>query len=274
MRASVSDHPHIWWVPVVTGAFNAWHDAHASRVVLLGPQAARAIGYGRYASDSVVWLDGVQMTVAGVITNVAAQPELLSAVIIPYGTARELYPAPRTHQYIRLRVTTDPGAANVVADQLPAALDPTGRLSFEITRPPDIASLRDDVAGDLNALFVLLGGVCLLVGMVSIANTTFVAVIERTQEIGLRRAIGARRGHILSQFLIESTLLGTLGGLLGAALGVVSVVAICLIRQWTAVLDWRLALAGPILGAVTGVLAGLAPACRAARIEPIASLRS
>ena len=100
------------------------------------------------------------------------------------------------------------------------------------------------------------------------------AVIERTPEIGVRRAIGAHRSHITWQFLIEATILGALGGIVGAAIGVLTVVFVCLAKQWTAVLDWRLAVAGPLLGALTGVLAGVAPAWRAAQIEPITALRS
>ncbi len=123
-------------------------------------------------------------------------------------------------------------------------------------------------------LLIVLGRVSLVIGLVGIANTTFVAVIERTPEIGVRRAIGAHRGHITAQFLIEATMLGTLGGLIGSGIGVLTVVLACVTRQWTAVLVWRLAVAGPLLGAVTGVLAGLLPAWRAARVEPISALRS
>ncbi|HMR48305.1 MAG TPA: ABC transporter permease [Arachnia sp.] len=256
-----------------TGAgINQWHQDNATRVALLGPQIARAIGYGSARTGSAIWIDGVRFAVAGVLTDVVAHPELLTAVAIPQSVAVELFP--RAHSEATLWVTTEMGAAQVVGAQIATALDPSFPDTLQVTTPPDPLELRESVASDLTTLFVLLGVACLIVGMVSIANTTFVAVIERTPEIGLRRSIGAQPAQVLAQFLIESVILGLLGGLVGSAIGVLSVVVVCLARDWTAVLDWRIAIAGPPLGALVGMIAGAVPAWRASRIEPIAALRS
>ena len=110
--------------------------------------------------------------------------------------------------------------------------------------------------------------VCLIVGMIGIANTTIVAVIERTGEIGLRRAMGAQPRHIAAQFLLEAAVLGGLGGLVGTSLGVVAVVAICAALTWTAVVPPLLVVAGPLVGLVAGTLAGIYPSLRASRLEP------
>lgn len=154
-----------------------------------------------------MWIDGVRFAVLGVIDDVEAHADLLTSVITPESTARQLY-AERSHTEATLVVTTRMGAAQVVAEQLPIALDPRFPELILVEAPAPISSLRDAVTSDLDTLLLLLGAVCLVVGMVSIANTTFVAVIERTPEIGLRRAIGARPSHVMSQFLLESTLLG------------------------------------------------------------------
>jgi putative ABC transport system permease protein len=119
----------------------------------------------------------------------------------------------------------------------------------------------------------VLAGVCLVVGAVGIANTTMVAVLERVGEIGLRRALGARPRHIAGQFLIEAAATGTAGGLAGASLGLLVVVTVALIQEWSAIVaTWTLATA-PLLGALVGLAAGAYPASRAARIEPIEALR-
>ena len=91
--------------------------------------------------------------------------------------------------------------------------------SCSVAAPPDPKHLRGQVQNDLNALFLLLGGVSLLVGALGIANVTLVSVLERVGEIGLRRALGASRRHIASQFLIESTVMGLLGGSSGRVSG-------------------------------------------------------
>src|SRR3712207_2157944 len=135
-------------------------------------------------------------------------------------------------------------------------------------------SLRRAVESDLNALFLLLGGVSLFVGALGIANVTLVSVLERVGEIGLRRALGAARRHIAAQFLVESGVMGLLGGIVGTALGVLVVVAVSAGRTWTPVLDPWVPLVAPFVGALIGLLSGAYPALRAAALEPVEALRA
>jgi macrolide transport system ATP-binding/permease protein len=134
--------------------------------------------------------------------------------------------------------------------------------------------VRDTVQTDLNTMFVLLGGLSLIVGAIGIANITLVSVIERISEIGLRRAIGATRAHIAAQFLLESASMGLIGGVLGASLGVLIVVGVSAYQVWTPVLDPAAPFLAPLVGGGIGLVSGTYPALRAAQLEPVEAFRN
>src|SRR5205807_3235379 len=155
-----------------------------------------------------------------------------------------------------VQVETRIGAASVIAGQLPLALNPADPKVLKVAAPPEPRRVRAGVQSDLNVLFLLLGGVSLLVGAIGIANVTLVSVLERVGEIGLRRALGAARRHIAGQFLLESTALGLVGGVMGAAIGTLVVVAVAATRTWTPVLEPWLPLGAPFIGGFVGLPAG------------------
>ena len=165
-------------------------------------------------------------------------------------------------------------SGRLIASQAPIALSPNQPDLLRAMSAGEPRKVRSDVEGDVNSLFLTLGAVSLLVGAVGIANVTLVSVLERVGEIGLRRALGAARRHIAAQFLMESTALGLLGGVLGASLGTLVIVGVSFAREWTPVLDASLPLAAPLLGALVGLLAGVYPSMRAASLEPVDALRS
>jgi putative ABC transport system permease protein len=250
--------------------FDAGHDLRADRVAVLGARAAERLGVLRVDTQPSVFIDGVAYAVVGVVASVDARAELLGAVILPTGTARADFglSAPGDAQ-ARIAV----GAGPQLRTQAALALAPDDPESLEVNAPDGRSALGQDVQADVNEVFVVLSVIVLLAGGVGIANVTTLSVMERVGEIGLRRAIGATGRQIAGQFVAESVVVGLLGGLIGAALGVFAVVGISLVRDWTPVVDPRIALGGALLGAVVGLVAGGLPARRAARIEPVDALR-
>jgi macrolide transport system ATP-binding/permease protein len=250
---------------------DAGHSARADRTAVLGTNAARRLGITNVDQQPAIFIGDRLYQVSGLVASVERQPALIGSVTIPNGTARREFglAAPASVQ-----VETDIGAVEVVARQAPKALSPTDPALLRVAAPPDPKTLRAGVENDLNALFLLLGGVSLLVGALGIANVTLVSVLERVGEIGLRRALGAARRHIAAQFLVESAVMGLLGGIVGASLGILVVVAVSASRTWTPVLDPWVPLAAPLAGALIGLLSGAYPSLRAAVMEPVDALRS
>jgi putative ABC transport system permease protein len=251
--------------------FDAGHVGRADRVAVLGEAAAKLLGVTRLDRAPAIFVEGRALTVIGVLGGVHRQPSLAASVIVPYSTGASLFALGSVR---RVLITTELGAAPLIAGQAPHVLSPNDAGRLEISAPPDPESLRRQVQGDVNGLFLVLGLVSLVVGAVGIANVTLVTVLERVGEIGLRRSLGAARRHIAAQFLAESTLIGLMGGVIGASVGVIAVVAVAIAQEWTPVLDQRLALGAPLVGAVVGLLAGLYPALRAAHMEPVDALRT
>ncbi|HYT39713.1 MAG TPA: ABC transporter permease [Acidimicrobiia bacterium] len=247
------------------------HSARADRVAVVGANVAAQLHVTRIEDQPAIYLGDRLYVVVGVISDVARQASLLGSVVIPEGTAgRDFGLAAPASAQIETRV----GAANLIASQLPLALSPTDPTLLKVTAPPEPRRVRAGVQSDLNALFLLLGAVSLLIGAVGIANVTLVSVLERVGEIGLRRSLGAARRHIAGQFLLESTTLGLLGGVLGAALGTLVVVGVAASRTWTPVLEPWVPLGAPLLGGVIGLLSGIYPSVRAAAMEPVEALRA
>ncbi|WP_240798998.1 ABC transporter permease [Streptomyces sp. A0958] len=241
-------------------------------VAVIGSGVASRLGITTLETRPAVFIGDQPFTVTGIVENTERKADLLLSVVVPRTTAERVWGPPEGSSAVML-ISTELGAARQVARLAPTALRPDHPEYLKAVPPPDPRTLRSGVSGDLSQLFLLLAGICLVIGAVGIANTTLVSVLERTGEIGLRRALGARAGHITRQFLAESGALGALGGLIGTSLGVVTVVGVALARDWTPVVHPATAAAAPAIGLVTGLLAGLYPAWRASRVQPAEALR-
>jgi macrolide transport system ATP-binding/permease protein len=251
--------------------FDDGHSRRADRVLVLGRNAGLRLGINRVDQRPAVFVGDRLYAVIGLLKSVRRQVSLLGAAMMTEGTARREFglQAPGLAQ-----IETRLGAVQLISRQAPRALSPRDPSLLKVAAPPDPRLLKQAVERDLNALFLLLGGVSLLVGAIGIANVTLVSVLERVGEIGLRRSLGAARRHIAAQFLLESTGMGLAGGVIGASVGTLVIVAVSASNTWTPVLDAWVPLGAPVLGAVVGLVSGTYPALRAASLEPVEALRA
>ena len=247
------------------------HSLRTDRVAVLGPNAALRLGIVDLDQLPAIAIGDHHYLVIGILSDVARQPDLLGSVIIPEGSARSDFGLGGPGSVV---VETRVGAATLIAQQTPLALRPDDPTLLKLEFPLEPQRVRDAVQSDLNVLFLLLGGLSLIVGAIGIGNITLVSVIERTGEIGLRRAIGATRGHIAAQFILESASLGIIGGILGASLGILFVVAVSAYQVWTPVLDPAAPFLAILVGGAIGLISGTYPALRAARMEPAEAVRT
>ncbi|MGI5225734.1 ABC transporter permease [Actinoallomurus sp. CA-142502] len=253
--------------------YDAGHERRHEKVALLGSVAARDLGVDLADGNTVITIAGNRYLLLGIVTTPEFDSQAPLAAIVPQWVARD----PRTNisfDSSKVVIRTRQGAAQQVGTEAKVALHPEDPDSLLAEVPPDPKKLRADVETDTRNLFLLLAAVSLVIGAIGIGNTTLVSVIERRHEIGLRRAIGASRRAILGQFLLESSLLGLLGGIGGTIVGVDLTVVVSLAKSWTAAIPVWLVAAGPVTGILVGLLAGIYPAAKAARVEPIAALAS
>jgi putative ABC transport system permease protein len=238
--------------------------------VVLGADSAQRLGIAAAGPGVLVQIGDQRFAVIGILHPVPLAPELDSAALVGTVAAQHYLHGNGHPSIIYVRAVDDQVTA--VRAVLPATTNPEAPYLMAVSRPSDalVAKLATERA--FNALRLGLGAVALLVGGVGIANTMVISVLERKAEIGLRRALGATRGQIRSQFLAESLLLATLGGLGGVILGALVTAGYALSQHWPAeVPGWAVA-AAISAALVVGATAGLYPAIRAARLAPIEAL--
>ena len=264
---------------VAGSPLSTYENDTAQHVAMLNTTTAATLGISaaRLASHPAVFVNGIAYTVVGIYSTAQRVVSGDSGMLIPEKTALADYGNPEpgigSYEEAQMVIATKTGAAQQVAREIAAAELPTNPKRLVVTPPQSPLKLQGEVNGDLAGLFLILALISLLIGAVGIGNTTLVAVLERTGEIGVRRSVGARPRHIAAQFLAESTALGTLGGLLGTCIGVGIVVIFAATKNWTAVLNPVYTLPAPLIGTVVGLLAGAYPALRAARTSPLEALR-
>jgi putative ABC transport system permease protein len=250
-------------------------------VAVLGAVAAERLGIDRVDPGTRIWVGGQWFYVGGILAPATLADEVDASVLVGYPAARRyldytgtLEGRPTVGPPSTVYVRAETGAVDAVQGVLAQTANPEAPNEVDVSQPSDALTARAAAESALNTLFLGLGAVALLVGAVGVANIMVISVLERRSEIGLRRALGATRAQIRTQFLSEAVILSLIGGAAGVLTGVLATAAYASTRDWSAVIPPE-AWGGGIAAAVAiGGLAGLFPALRAARVSPTEALRT
>lgn len=239
--------------------------------VVLGSVAAERLGIHDLDGAPTVQIGGRTFAVIGILEPLPLNPDIDRAVLIGNVAAARFLGAEIHPTSILLRALPD--QVEGVRGILPRTVNPTDPNEVSVSRPSDALEARAQVDENLQNLLLGLGAVALVVGGVGIANVMIISVLERRGEIGLRRALGATRSHIASQFVLESALLASLGGVIGAALGAAVTYGYATRQGWRIDIPTEALGAGIAAALALGAVAGLYPAIRAARLDPADAVR-
>jgi putative ABC transport system permease protein len=264
-------------------ARGSWLNAGTARepVAVLGAVAAERLGIDGVHADQRIWLGGQWFNVAGILEPAPLATDIDTSALVGYPAARrylgyvsvshgERQAGPPSAIYVR----TATGHEAAVQALLAPTANPEAPDEVNVSQPSDVLTARAAAAGAFDSLFLGLGVVALIVGAVGVANIMIISVLERRSEIGLRRALGATKAQIRTQFLGESILLAVIGGVVGVLAGAAATAVYASSKSWAVVIPaeaWSGGIASAIL---IGAFAGLMPAVRASRMPPTVALRT
>ena len=216
-------------------------------------------------------LNNANFAVVGVLGPVALDPELDNAVFVTEWSAQHVLGTDGEPNQLYIRAA--PGTTQSTANAIHTAISLGGSNQVSTQIPSDVLEAAAQANRTLQQVALLAGLLALIVGGVGIANVMSISVIQRSSEIGIRRAVGHSRSKIAGQFLLESLFVGLLGGIIGAALGVGIVYGVSALSGWVVVIDYKAIPLWMGLALIVAVVAGLFPSIKAARLEPLETLR-
>ena len=265
--------------------FTARDDATANRVVVIGQTvAAQLFGADEEPIGATIRILEVPFTVIGVLESKGQAGfgmDQDDVVLMPFNTAvRRVLGTKFVGTVDMIFVSAESAEAVARAEnEVTTLLRERHRIApkqdddFGVRNLADIAQARESAGKVMAALLLSVASISLLVGGIGIMNILLVSVTERTREIGIRMAVGAKARHILLQFLVEAMTLSMLGGVAGALLGVASAKAISFFAEWPTVVSPAAVLAALLFAGAVGVFFGFYPARKASRLDPILALR-
>ena len=241
-------------------------------VAVLGAETAQLMGIDRIWPGERIYVGGMWFYVVGILNPAALAPQIDTSVLVGFPAAEQYLGLDGHPSEIYVRTVNTQAATTAVDNLLAAQANPEYPNEVDVSQPSQALTAQADAAGAFDTLFLGLGAVALLVGAVGVANIMIISVLERRQEIGLRRALGATKGQIRTQFLAEAILLALAGGAAGDIAGAAATASYAHAKGWAIVIPpeaWAGGLAAALL---IGALAGLLPAIRAARLSPTQAL--
>jgi putative ABC transport system permease protein len=241
-------------------------------VAVLGAAAAQRLGIDRVWRGERIWVGSMWFYVTGILKPAVLAPDIDSSILIGYPAAQKYLGFDGHPSTIYLRASDS--RVTAVDAVLAAQANPENPEQVDISQPSAALTAQAAAKGAFNTLFLGLGAVALLVGAIGVANIMVISVLERRSEIGLRRALGATKGHIRIQFLSEAVLLALIGGAAGAAAGALATAVYAQAKGWAAVVPAQAWAGGLAAALLIGAAAGLLPALRAARMSPTEALWS
>ncbi len=264
---------------VADGGFLSDDDTGANAAVL-GPRAAVALFNEDVPLGRSFTFHGEQFIVRGVFNQFSATPlsqqvNFNDAVFIPYDVGQRLT-KDTSPTYEVLAKSSSTAQTSSAASSIKYTLDKAhgGQSNFSVATASQSLGESDYVLGLLTRLIAGVAGISLLVGGIGIMNVMLVSVAERMREIGIRKAVGATNRQILSQFMIESSVLSLGGGVLGILLALVADGLLRLLTDLRPVITWQAVLLATSVSLLVGIIFGSVPALKAARRDPIDALRS
>jgi putative ABC transport system permease protein len=263
-------------LPVVATTLADGHYLNAATaqepVAVLGATSAQLLGIDHVYAGERIWVGGQWFYLAGILRPAVLASAIDTSVLVGYPAAEKYLGFDGHPSTVYLRAQNE--RVNAVDDLLAATANPENPSGVNVSQPSAALVAQADAKGAFDGLFLGLGAVALLVGAVGVANIMIISVLERRSEIGLRRALGATRGHIRTQFLSEAVLLGLLGGVVGVAVGAAATTVYAHTKHWATIIPTEAWAGGITASLLIGAVAGLIPALRAARLSPTQALWS